>query len=216
MWRRFPGGNLEFGWKKQIIPSIAHHVRLEMKPGRAVLLSFAIIAVCIVSYEVFDQPAARFCSTIDDRITYIFDLITRFGISTPYLAAALAGFIYFKFIKKNEILANAAVFLFLGRRPLRTCERSDQGAGWKKQARAVVFPGRIRVQTLYESILLCLVSIRPRQYYSRPVLRIERGDRPLQVSPAEYSFGCNGQPCYSGGSFPERRNVRGLPGSSCY
>ena len=30
----------------------------------------------------------------------------------PYLVAALAGFIYFRFIKKNEILANAALFLF--------------------------------------------------------------------------------------------------------
>ncbi len=84
-----------------------------MKAGRAVLLSFSVIAVCIVSYEFFDQPAARFCSTIDGTITYISGLITRLGISTPYLAAALAGFIYFKFIKKNEILANAAVFLFL-------------------------------------------------------------------------------------------------------
>ena len=84
-----------------------------MKAGRAVLLSFSVIAVCIVSYEFFDQPAARFCSTIDRTITYISGLITRLGISTPYLAAALAGFIYFKFIKKNEILANSAVFLFL-------------------------------------------------------------------------------------------------------
>ncbi len=84
-----------------------------MKPGRAVLLSFSVIVVCIVSYEFFDQPVARFCSTIDHRITHIFEMITRLGISTPYLAAALAGFIFFKFIKKNEIPANAAVFLFL-------------------------------------------------------------------------------------------------------
>ena len=58
------------------------------------------------------MPAARFCATVDYRIKDIFDLITRLGISTPYLVAALAGFIYFQFIKKNEILANAAAFLF--------------------------------------------------------------------------------------------------------
>jgi undecaprenyl-diphosphatase len=84
-----------------------------MKPKRAVLLSFSVIALCILSYEFFDQPAARFCSTIDGEIKYISELITRLGLSTPYLVAALAGFIYFKFIKKNEIAANAAGFLFL-------------------------------------------------------------------------------------------------------
>ena len=83
-----------------------------MKPRQAVLFTFFVIAVCIVSYEFFDQPAARFCSTLHGKITYISELITRLGLSTPYLVAALAGFIYFKFIKKNEITANAAAFLF--------------------------------------------------------------------------------------------------------
>lgn len=84
----------------------------EIKSGRAVLLFFAVFAACIISYEVFDVPAARFCATLGFRIKETFDLVTRFGISTPYLAAALAGFIYFKFIHRNEILANAAAFLF--------------------------------------------------------------------------------------------------------
>jgi len=88
-----------------------HHMRLEMKPKRAVLLSFSVIAVCIVSFEFFDRPAARFCATVDYRIKEIFELITPLGLSTPYLAAALAGFIYLRFVKKNAILANAAAFL---------------------------------------------------------------------------------------------------------
>lgn len=83
-----------------------------MKPRQAVLFTFFVIAVCIVSYEFFDQPAARFCSTLHGKITSISELITRLGLSTPYLVAALAGFLYFKFIKKNEITANAAAFLF--------------------------------------------------------------------------------------------------------
>ena len=110
-----PGGNLVFHHSGEManLPPIARHARLEMKPKRAVLLSFSVIAVCIVSYEFFDQPAARFCSTIDGRVTYISELITRLGLSTPYLVTALAGFIYFRFIKKDEIPANAAVFLLL-------------------------------------------------------------------------------------------------------
>ncbi|MFZ0931779.1 MAG: phosphatase PAP2 family protein [Syntrophobacteraceae bacterium] len=83
-----------------------------MKPKQAAVFSFAVIAACIISYEVFDAPAARFCATVDYRIKDVFELITRLGLSTPYLVAALAGFIYFQFIKKNEIRANAAAFLF--------------------------------------------------------------------------------------------------------
>ncbi|MGA2027400.1 MAG: phosphatase PAP2 family protein [Syntrophobacteraceae bacterium] len=92
---------------------MTRQIRLEMKPGQAVLLSLPAIAACIISYEFFDQPVARFCSTIDGAIAYISELITRLGISTPYLVAALAGFIWLRFVKKNKILANAAVFLFL-------------------------------------------------------------------------------------------------------
>ncbi|MGA2401614.1 MAG: phosphatase PAP2 family protein, partial [Syntrophobacteraceae bacterium] len=84
-----------------------------MKPRPRVLLFFATIAACIVSYEVFDLPAARYCATVDHRIKDISELITELGVSTPYLAAAFAGFIYFNFIRKNQILANTAIFLFL-------------------------------------------------------------------------------------------------------
>lgn len=91
---------------------MTRQMRLAIKPGLAVLLSLATIAACIISYEFFDQPVARFCATVDYRIRDIFDLITRLGLSTPYLAAALAGFIYLRFVKKNKILATAAAFLF--------------------------------------------------------------------------------------------------------
>ena len=84
-----------------------------MKPGRAVLLSFVIIAICFAAYEFLDQPAARFFAAADHRIKHVFDLITWLGVSTPYLAATSAGYIYCRFIKKNETLANAAAFLFI-------------------------------------------------------------------------------------------------------
>jgi membrane-associated phospholipid phosphatase len=83
-----------------------------MKPGPAVLFSFVTIGLCLASYELLDLPAARFFATVDHRIKNIFELITLLGISTPYLAATFAGFVYFKFIKKNPVLANASIFLF--------------------------------------------------------------------------------------------------------
>jgi len=73
-----------------------------MKPKQAAVFSFAVIAACIISYEVFDAPAARFCATVDYRIKDVFELITRLGLSMPYLVAALAGFIYFNSSKKTK------------------------------------------------------------------------------------------------------------------
>lgn len=81
-------------------------------PRQAVLISLAVMAACAVSYLFFDIPVARFCATMDNRIKEVFGLITRLGMSTPYLVAASAGFVYFKFIKKEPSLAGAAAFLF--------------------------------------------------------------------------------------------------------
>jgi membrane-associated phospholipid phosphatase len=92
---------------------MTRHARFDVKPGPAVLLFFAVIAFCLTGYEVLDQPVARFFATAGPGVKEIFDLITRLGISLPYLAASFAGFIFFRFIKKNETLANAAAFLFI-------------------------------------------------------------------------------------------------------
>jgi membrane-associated phospholipid phosphatase len=87
-------------------------MRFETRPGPAVLFSFVTIAFCLACYEALDVPVARFFAAADYRIKHIFELITWLGLSWPYLAAASAGFIYFKLIKKDEPLANAAAFLF--------------------------------------------------------------------------------------------------------
>ena len=87
-------------------------MRLEGRPGQAVVVFLAAVAACILSYEFFDAPAARFCASVDPAIKGVFDLITRLGLSAPYEVAAAGGFIYFKLVKKDEILANAAAFLF--------------------------------------------------------------------------------------------------------
>ena len=100
------------GFKRAIAPLMTHRVRLEMRQGQAVLLSFATFAACIISYEVFDVPAARYCAAVGYRTRDIFALITELGLSTPYLVAAVAAFIYLRFVKRSQILANAAAFLF--------------------------------------------------------------------------------------------------------
>lgn len=73
----------------------------------------AVVAACITSYEVFDIRTAFFCAALGPGTKEIFGFLTRFGISTPYLVAAFAGSIYFRFIRRNHVLANIAAFLFI-------------------------------------------------------------------------------------------------------
>ncbi len=93
--------------------SAFHKMRRDMKLWPATLLSIAVVAVCIMSYYYFDLPVARSCAATGDCVKGIFEWITRLGLPTPYLAATFAAFIFFKFIKKNTRLANAAAFLFM-------------------------------------------------------------------------------------------------------
>ena len=79
---------------------------------RGPLFLFAVVAACVTSYEAVDVRAAFFCAGLGPRTKEIFEILTRLGISTPYLVATFAGFIYFRFISRNKVLANAAVFLF--------------------------------------------------------------------------------------------------------
>ncbi len=72
----------------------------------------AVAAACISSYEVFDVRAAFFCAALGPRTKEIFGFLTRLGISTPYLVATFAGFVYFRFVG-NKTLANVAAFLFV-------------------------------------------------------------------------------------------------------
>lgn len=86
---------------------------LENRKWRAGLCFFAVVSVCVTSYVVLDRRAAFFCAALGPGTKEIFGLLTRLGISTPYLVAALAGAVYFRFPGKNRELANVAAFLFL-------------------------------------------------------------------------------------------------------
>ncbi|MDR3569197.1 MAG: phosphatase PAP2 family protein [Syntrophobacteraceae bacterium] len=84
-----------------------------MRKWRPLLFLFAVSAVCIAAYEVFDARAAFFCAALGPWTKELFGVLTRLGISTPYLVATFAGCIYFRFIRKNKGLATAAAFLFV-------------------------------------------------------------------------------------------------------
>lgn len=84
-----------------------------MRKWRAAIIFLAVLAACITSYEAFDIRAAYFCAALGAGTKEIFGFLTRFGISTSYLVAAFAGFIYFRFIRRNQVMANVAAFLFL-------------------------------------------------------------------------------------------------------
>ena len=142
--------------------------------------------------------------------------ISRLGISTPYLVAAAAGFIYFKFIKKNDVLANSSAFLFAA------IALSGLANDLIKVLVGRSRPGLLLSQGIY--------GFKPfsHQYYyaSFPsghantiaalCYGLKTSYRTLQVYPAECGFGCNGEPCYSGRSFPKRCGVRSLPWNSRY
>jgi membrane-associated phospholipid phosphatase len=85
---------------------------LENKSTRATLFFLAVIAACIAGYAFFDIPLSRYCNASNDQIRNIFEYITKLGLSTAYLIASAAGFIYFRFIKRNYVLACASIFLF--------------------------------------------------------------------------------------------------------
>jgi membrane-associated phospholipid phosphatase len=84
-----------------------------MKSGpSALLLFFVTTALCLVCYEFLDRPAALFFATVNNSTKSVFGFITLLGLSWPYLAAASAAFVYFRFINKNEAVANVCLFLF--------------------------------------------------------------------------------------------------------
>jgi membrane-associated phospholipid phosphatase len=84
-----------------------------MKSRSAAVLFLVVIVLCAISYGFFDIPIARFFGEHKGIPKAIFERITYFGISTPYLIASAIAFIWFKFVQKRPPWANAAAFIFL-------------------------------------------------------------------------------------------------------
>jgi membrane-associated phospholipid phosphatase len=78
----------------------------------SVFLFPAMIVICFLSYEFLDIPIARFFAPHKGALTTIFEGITYFGRSTLYLIVSALAFIWFKFLRKCPVWANAAAFIF--------------------------------------------------------------------------------------------------------
>ena len=122
-------------YKVPTLTSITRHMRLEMKPKQAVRVLLS--RYCSLHLKLTKSSMRRprvFAQLLTTGSKTIFELITRLGLSTPFSGGRARRIYLLSIRKKNEILANAAAFPVRSRRPLGTCERSGQGAGWKKQA----------------------------------------------------------------------------------
>ena len=76
------------------------------------LLLFSLIIFLIVfSYFFIDKTVALYFEAHKDIYDHIGTLISKVGESHWYLAAGLLGFLFFKYIKKDELYKNRALFL---------------------------------------------------------------------------------------------------------
>jgi len=72
----------------------------------------AVVLFCGFSYVYWDVPLARTIPDPNSRIHEAFQVITRFGVSTGYLAASFLGFLLFRFFRRNEAWARRSLFVF--------------------------------------------------------------------------------------------------------
>ncbi|HET6488241.1 MAG TPA: phosphatase PAP2 family protein [Syntrophales bacterium] len=72
----------------------------------------AVMIFSVISYYRIDIPVAIFCRGLDIRILDTFEWISTLGESTWYLVGAFGLFLYFKRIRRNEVFANRALFVF--------------------------------------------------------------------------------------------------------
>jgi|GEM_PF-225742 len=76
------------------------------------LLFISILTTLIlVSYFYFDRDVAKFFLANIKTYEHIGDFISIFGESHWYIAAAIIGYIFFKYYKKNELYKNRFLFL---------------------------------------------------------------------------------------------------------
>ena len=87
-------------------------------------------------------------------------------VSTPYLVAAFAGFIYFRFISRNQVLANVAAFLFVAVAVSGLANDLVKVLVGRSRPGPPDFQGLLRLQTLYGSILLRLFPVGPLEHHS--------------------------------------------------
>lgn len=78
-----------------------------------VVLAF-VTAVCVGSYILLDVHLLKYFDTYrDTAFRQVFEILTRLGISTPYLVISAAAFVWLRFVKKDIEASNSALFIFL-------------------------------------------------------------------------------------------------------
>jgi membrane-associated phospholipid phosphatase len=82
--------------------------------SRSYFFFISVIVFCIISYFFIDQPLALYLKhNLNQRIVNVSEFITHFGKGTAYYIAFPLLFLFFKFIVKRQIWANASGFMFL-------------------------------------------------------------------------------------------------------
>ncbi|MFZ2448699.1 MAG: phosphatase PAP2 family protein [Syntrophobacteraceae bacterium] len=76
------------------------------------LISLAVIAVCALSYWFLDIPVLYLAVSIQGPVKDFFAAITFLGLSTGYLIASGAAFIWYRYVGKKPIFSNMALFVF--------------------------------------------------------------------------------------------------------
>jgi membrane-associated phospholipid phosphatase len=78
-----------------------------------IYVSIICLIMTVVSYLSWDIPIATYCRELSPAVKNVADIITRLGVSTWYIVASVLLYLFFRYIQKNNLNANSALFLFI-------------------------------------------------------------------------------------------------------
>jgi undecaprenyl-diphosphatase len=79
---------------------------------RAIIGSAFVIVLISLSYGLLDRPLSLYSRNLNPDVIQVFQWITELGKSTWYLISLAALFVFYKFIRRHRLAANAALFIF--------------------------------------------------------------------------------------------------------
>ena len=86
------------------------------KTWKLILVSFPVVVLfCIIGYFIFDVDVAVYCKSLfsNYKIRRLLKDLSKLGIATFYLVCSASSFVFFRFIRKNRIWSNRALFIFM-------------------------------------------------------------------------------------------------------
>lgn len=72
-----------------------------------------ILLSAVCSYVFFDKSVAFSLRSLPDTLDRLMEVLTMAGLSTPYLVMSACLFLLYRFVRKQKIPANRALFVFL-------------------------------------------------------------------------------------------------------